>query len=43
MPPKRNNGPKKMKLKLMVVVALVACSAVAMPTNDELEKANKEV
>ena len=27
----------------MTVVALVACSAVAMPTNDELEKANKEV
>ena len=32
-----------MKLKLMVVAALAACSAVAMPTNDELEKANKEV
>ena len=32
-----------MKLKLMVVAALVACSAVAMPTDDELEKATKEV
>ena len=32
-----------MNLKLMVTAMLAACSAVAMPTNDELEKANKEV
>ena len=32
-----------MKLKLMTVAALVACSAVAMPTDDELAKATKEV
>ena len=32
-----------MKIRLIAVTALVACSAVAMPTNDELEKANKEV
>ena len=32
-----------MKLKLMAVAALVACSAVAMPTDDELAKATKEV
>ena len=32
-----------MNLKLMVVAALVACSAVAMPTDDELAKATKEV
>ena len=27
----------------MTVAALVACSVVAMPTDDELAKANKEV
>ena len=32
-----------MKIRLIAVTALVACLAVAMPTNDELEKANKEV
>ena len=32
-----------MNLKLMVTAMLAACSVVAMPTNDELEKANKEV
>ena len=30
-----------MKIRLIAVTALVACLAVAMPTNDELEKANK--
>ena len=28
---------------LLAVAALVACSAVAMPTDDELAKATKEV
>ena len=32
-----------MKLKLMVMAALAACSVVAMPTNEQIEKANKEV
>ena len=32
-----------MKLKLMVMAALAACSAVAMPTDEQIEKANKEV
>jgi hypothetical protein len=32
-----------MKLKLMVVAALAACSAAAMPTNDEIKKANADV
>ena len=32
-----------MKMRLIAVAALAACSVVAMPTNDELEKANKEV
>ena len=32
-----------MKLKLMAIAAIAACLAAAMPTNDELEKANKEV
>ena len=32
-----------MKLKLMAMVALAACSAAAMPTNDEIEKANADV
>ena len=43
-PPKgQQKKIKKMKLKLMAVAALVACSAVAMPTDDELAKATKEV
>ena len=32
-----------MKVKLMAMAALAACSAVAMPTNDEIEKANADV
>ena len=32
-----------MNLKLMAVAMLVVCSAMAMPTNNELEEANKEV
>ena len=32
-----------MKLKMMVLVVLAACSAVAMPTKDEIAQANKDV
>ena len=32
-----------MKVKLMAMAALAACFAVAMPTNDEIEKANAEL
>ena len=32
-----------MKVKLIAMAALAACSAVAMPTNDEIEKANADV
>ena len=32
-----------MKLKLMAVAALAACSAVAMPTNEQIEKANADI
>lgn len=32
-----------MKVKLMVMAALAACSAAAMPTNDEIEKANADI
>ena len=39
----RKKGIKKMKVKLIAIVALAACSAVAMPTNDEIEKANADV
>ena len=32
-----------MKVKLMAMAALAACSVAAMPTNDEIEKANADV
>ena len=32
-----------MKVKMMVMAALAACSVAAMPTNEQLEKANKDV
>ena len=32
-----------MKLKMMALAALAACSAVAMPTNEQIAQANKEV
>ena len=32
-----------MKLKMMVLVVLAACSAVAMPTNEQIAQANKDV
>ena len=32
-----------MKLKMMALSALAACSAVAMPTNEQIAQANKEV
>ncbi len=32
-----------MKVQLIAMAALAACSAVAMPTNDEIEKANADV
>ena len=32
-----------MKLKLVAMAAFAACSAAAMPTNDEIEKANADV
>ena len=34
---------EKMKLKMMALAALAACSAVAMPTKDEIAQANKDV
>ena len=39
----KQKGNKKMKVELMAMAALAACSAVAMPTNDEIEKANADV
>ena len=32
-----------MKLKMMALSALAACSAVAMPTNEQIAQANKEM
>ena len=34
---------EKMKLKMMALAALAACSAVAMPTKDEIAQANRDV
>ena len=39
----KEKGIKKRKVKLMALAVLAACSAVAMPTNGEIEKANAEV
>ena len=43
MPPKEKKENEKMKLKMMALSALAACSAVAMPTNEQIAQANKEV
>lgn len=43
MPPKEKKENEKMKLKMMALSALAACSVVAMPTKDEIAQANKEV
>ena len=39
----KQKGNKKMKVKLIAMAAFAACSVAAMPTNEQLEKANKEV
>ena len=39
----KKKGIKKMKVKLIAMAAFAACSVAAMPTNEQLEKANKEV
>ena len=43
MPPKNGKEIEKMKSKLIVVAALAALTAAAMPTKDEIAQANKEV
>ena len=43
MPPKEKKENEKMKLKMMALSALAACSVVAMPTNEQIAQANKEV